>query len=72
LSEIEALRAEVARLTAERDMQRESARFHAERAGRLSALVEAGLALADEWSCDDPGCDREGGFMIRTALGGAM
>jgi hypothetical protein len=41
--------AEVARLIAARDMQRESARFHAERAGRLVALVEAGLALADEW-----------------------
>ncbi|GAW50590.1 MULTISPECIES: hypothetical protein [unclassified Nocardioides] len=31
-------------------------------------MVEAVEAVANDWHCDDPGCDREGGDLIRAAL----
>ena len=50
----------------------ETARAANERADRwelryttLKMRVEA---LAADWHCDDPGCDREGGDLIRDAL----
>lgn len=67
----EAAEAEVASLTAERDMQRESARFHAERAGRLAALVEAVQALADEWERHHNNVTRAFGIVLRSKIGGA-